>query len=418
VKEIPRHWPEPEVGIIVVTDGERILGLGDLGANGMGIPIGKLSLYTACAGVDPAVCLPLTLDTGTEREDLRNDPMYLGRPVPRIRGAAYDELVDELVRAAQEVFPGALIQFEDFATENALTLLERYRDAICCFNDDIQGTAAVTLAGILSACRLTGEPLTAQRLVFLGAGAAATGIANLVVDALIREGLDPAEARLRIALVDRQGLVTRDEPGLSRHKAPYAYPGPALPDLLTTVKALRPTTLVGVSGQHGGFSEAVIRAMSDLNARPVILPLSNPTSCSECTAEEAYAWSQGRAIFGSGSPFPPVTVGGVRFTPSQSNNAYIFPGVGLGIMLAGATRVTDSMFYAAARTLASLVTEAALAKGQLFPPLGRIRRVSAAIAASVIRVAQQEGIATQRLEEPLELVVADRMYTARYPSFA
>lgn len=418
VKEILRHWPEAEVGIIVVTDGERILGLGDLGANGMGIPIGKLSLYTACAGVDPALCLPLTLDTGTEREELRNDPLYLGHPVRRIRGAAYDELVDEMVSAVQELFPGAMIQFEDFATENALTLLERYRTRVCCFNDDIQGTAAVTLAGILSACRITGEPLAAQRLVFLGAGSAATGIATLVAEAMVQEGMDPVEARGRIALVDRQGLVTRDEPGLTRHKAPFAHPGPPLPDLLATVEKLRPTILVGVSGQQGGFSQAVIRAMSGINRRPIILALSNPTSCSECTAEEAYSWSEGRAIFASGSPFPPVTVGGTRFTPSQSNNAYIFPGVGLGVMLARATRVSDSMFHAAARTLASLVSEDALAKGRLFPSLADIRNVSAAIATAVIRVAQREGLATRDIAEPVEELVRKRMYSADYPDYS
>jgi malate dehydrogenase (oxaloacetate-decarboxylating)(NADP+) len=417
VKEILRHWSEPEVAIIVVTDGERILGLGDLGANGMGIPIGKLSLYTACAGVDPALCLPLTLDTGTERQELRDDPLYLGHPQRRIRGAAYDGLVDEMVRGVQEVFPGALIQFEDFATENALTLLERYRNDVCCFNDDIQGTAAVTLAGILSACRITGTTLADQRLVFLGAGAAATGIASLVAAAMAQEGLTPAEIEGRIALVDRHGLVTRNEPELSRHKRPYAHAGPPLPDLLTTVETLRPTILVGVSGQHSGFSESVIRAMSRINGRPIILALSNPTSCSECTAEEAYAWSGGRAIFASGSPFGAVTVDGIRFTPSQSNNAYIFPGVGLGVILSRATRVTDAMFHAAARTLASLVTAEALAAGRLFPPLMEIRRVSAAIAVAVMRVAQQEGIATTLLPEPLEALVAERMYDAAYPEY-
>jgi malate dehydrogenase (oxaloacetate-decarboxylating)(NADP+) len=417
VREILRHWPEPEVGIIVVTDGERILGLGDLGANGMGIPIGKLSLYTACAGVDPALCLPLTLDTGTEREELRNDPLYLGHPVRRVRGPAYDALVDEMVHGVQEVFPGALIQFEDFATENALTLLERYRNEVCCFNDDIQGTAAVTLAGILSACRITGIPLVAQRIVFLGAGAAATGIAHLMAAAMEREGLTPAEARGRIALVDRHGLVTRDDPGLSRHKQPYAHAGPPLADLLTTVETLHPTILVGVSGQRGGFSEPVIRAMSRINARPVILALSNPTSHSECTAEDAYTWSAGRAIFASGSPFAPLTIDGVRFSPSQSNNAYIFPGLGLGVTLTRARRVSDAMFHAAARTLASLVTADALAAGRLFPSLTEIRRVSAAIAVAVIRVAQQEGVATRALSEPLEPLVAQRMYDATYPDY-
>ncbi len=417
VQTILRHWPEPEVGIIVVTDGERILGLGDLGANGMGIPIGKLSLYTACAGVDPGLCLPITLDTGTDRDELRLDSLYLGRPVPRTRGAAYDELVEEMVMGVQQVFPGALIQFEDFATANALRLLERYRDRVCCFNDDVQGTAAVSLAALLSACRITGLPLAAQRVVFLGAGSAASGIAGLMTAALVEAGLSPDEARGRIALVDRQGLVTRDEPGLSPYMRPYAHAGPPLPDLLTVVEALRPTVLVGVSGQGGGFTEPVIRAMSRINVRPIILALSNPTSHSECTAAEAYGWSEGRAIFAGGSPFPPVMIDGHRRTPSQSNNVYIFPGVGLGVMLAGARRVTEAMFRAAARTLASLVSDQALADGALFPTLGRIRAVSAAIALQVIRVAQRDGLATRPLPASLEELVASSMYDARYPEY-
>jgi malate dehydrogenase (oxaloacetate-decarboxylating)(NADP+) len=417
VEEILRHWPDEEVGIIVVTDGERILGLGDLGANGMGIPVGKLSLYTACAGVNPALCLPLTLDTGTEREELLNDPLYLGRPARRLRGREYDDLLEEMVLGVQEVFPGALIQFEDFATENALTLLERYRDRVCCFNDDIQGTAAVTLAALFSAGRIAGQPLAGQRVMFLGAGAAATGIANLLVAAKVREGVPQAEARRHIALVDRHGLVTAGDRNLSRFKQPYAHEVPPQPDLLSAVEALQPTALVGVSGQAQGFTEPVIRAMSRINARPIILPLSNPTSCSECTADQAYTWSAGRAVFASGSPFGPVLLNGTQYTPSQSNNAYIFPGVGLGVMLCRASRVTDSMFFAAARTLASLVTEGALAEGRLFPPLGEIRRVSAAIAVEVMRVAYQEQLAGRPLPASLERLVTENMYDAVYPDY-
>ena len=417
VARILRHWPEPEVGIIVVTDGERILGLGDLGANGMGIPIGKLSLYTACAGVDPALCLPLTLDTGTERDELRADPLYLGRPVRRTRGAAYAELVEEMVVGVQEVFPDALIQFEDFATENALELLARYRDRVCCFNDDIQGTAAVTLAGLLSACRITGQPLSAQRVVFLGAGAAATGIANLFVTALIRDGMSQADARRHAWFVDRDGLVTADRHGLAEFKRPYAHEAPPAADLLGAVEALRPTAIVGVSAQPGAFTEPVVRAMSRINPRPIIFPLSNPTSRSECTAEEAYTWSGGTAIFASGSPFAPVTSGGRRFTPGQSNNAYIFPGLGLGVMLSGARRVTDTMFYAAAHTLAGLVPDASRAQGQLFPSLSEIRRVSLAIAVEVARVAYDEGLT--RLPRPTDLAdhVMRNMYDAQYPEY-
>jgi malate dehydrogenase (oxaloacetate-decarboxylating)(NADP+) len=418
VRQILRHWPEAEVGIIVVTDGERILGLGDLGANGMGIPIGKLSLYTACAGVDPALCLPVTLDTGTERDALREDPLYLGRPVHRVRGEAYADLVDEFVQAVQEVFPHAVIQFEDFATENAIDLLARYRDRVCCFNDDIQGTAAVTLAGLLSAGRVTGQPLPEQRILFLGAGAAATGIADLIVSALEREGVPRQEARRHVWFVDRGGLVTAGRTDLAAYKRPYGHQAPPAADLLAAVEQLRPTAIVGVSAQAGGFTEPVIRAMSRINPRPVIFPLSNPTSRSECTAEQAYAWSEGKAVFASGSPFAPVSHGGRQFTPGQGNNAYIFPGVGLGVILTRARRVTDSMFYAAARTLAQDVTEASLASGLLFPPLSDIRRVSADIARAVARVAYEEGLATMPKPADLTEHVASHMYDAAYPSYA
>jgi malate dehydrogenase (oxaloacetate-decarboxylating)(NADP+) len=418
VTEVLRHWPESEVGIIVVTDGERILGLGDLGANGMGIPIGKLSLYTACAGVDPTLCLPVTLDTGTERDSLREDPLYLGRPMRRVRGVPYAELVEEFVQSVQEVFPHAVIQFEDFATENAIELLARYRDRVCCFNDDIQGTAAVTLAGLLSAGQITGQSLTAQRILFLGAGAAATGIADLIVSALKREGVPEADARRQVWFVDRGGLVTAGRTNLAAHKRPYAHPAAPAADLLAAVESLRPSAIVGVSAQAGTFTEPVIRAMSRINPRPVIFPLSNPTSQSECSAEQAYTWSDGKAVFASGSPFAPVQYGQTTFTPGQGNNAYIFPGVGLGVILSRARRVTDTMFYAAARTLAQQVTEASLARGLLFPPLSEIRRVSAAIAVQVARVAYEEGHAT--LPKPADLAahVARHMYNATYPSYA
>jgi len=418
VAEILAHWPEAEVGIIVVTDGERILGLGDLGANGMGIPIGKLSLYTACAGVDPGLCLPVTLDTGTEREPLREDPLYLGRPVRRVRGAAYAELIEEFVQGVQRVFPRAVIQFEDFATENAIQLLARYRDRVCCFNDDIQGTAAVTLAGLLSAGRITGQPLTAQRILFLGAGSAATGIADLIVSAMRREGVPEEDARRHCWFVDRGGLVTAGRTDLADHKRPYAHAAAPAADLLAAVEALRPTAIVGVSAQAGTFTEPVVRAMSRINPRPIIFPLSNPTSQSECTAEQAYAWSAGQAVFASGSPFPPVAFAGRTFTPGQGNNAYIFPGVGLGVILTGARRVTDTMFYAAARTLAAQVDAPALERGLLFPPLKDIRRVSAAIAAAVAEVAWAEGLATVARPRDLAAHIAANMYDASYPAYA
>lgn len=417
VTEILRHWPEHEVGIIVVTDGERILGLGDLGANGMGIPIGKLSLYTACAGVNPALCLPLTLDTGTERAELHTDPLYLGRPVPRIRGAAYDALVEEMVRGVQEVFPGAMIQFEDFATANALTLLERYRDQVCCFNDDIQGTAGVTLAGLLSACRVTGQTLAEQRVIFFGAGAAGTGIATLLVEAKVRAGVSRGDAERQIALVDKQGLVTAADRDIPPHRKPFAHAMAPAPDLLSAIEAFRPTALVGVSGSAGAFSEPVIRALGRINPRPIIFPLSNPTSCSECTADQAYAWTEGRVVFASGSPFGPVVVNGRKITPSQSNNAYIFPGVGLGVMLSRARRVTSAMFLEAAQTLASLVTDATLAEGRLFSPLREIRDVSAAIAVAVMEVAYRDQLATRPRPADLAAFVRANMYDAHYPEY-
>jgi malate dehydrogenase (oxaloacetate-decarboxylating)(NADP+) len=415
VAQILRNWPERQVRMIVVTDGERILGLGDLGANGMGIPIGKLSLYTACAGVAPELCLPITLDIGCNRREIRDDPFYLGLPQERLRGPEYDALVEEFVQAVQEVFPQAVLQFEDFATENAIALLQRYRDRLCCFNDDIQGTAAVTLAGLLSAARVTGRPLAEQRVLFLGAGSAATGIADLIVSALVREGLPLAEARRHCWFVDSHGLVVRGRAGLAAHKLPYAHEHAMAADLLTAVEALQPTALVGVSAQPDTFTEPVVRAMARLHARPVVFPLSNPTSKSECTAEQAYRWSDGRAVFASGSPFAPVVLGGRTFVPGQGNNAYIFPGLGLGVITAGARRVTDSMFYAAARTLAGLVDTACLEQGRLFPPLPTIRRVSAQIAVAVAEVAYEEGLATVARPDDLAAVVRASMYDGRYP---
>jgi malate dehydrogenase (oxaloacetate-decarboxylating)(NADP+) len=322
-----------------------------------------------------------------------------------------------MVVGVQQVFPGALIQFEDFATANALELLDRYRPRVCCFNDDIQGTAAVTLAGLLSAGRITGQPLTSQRLVFLGAGAAATGIAELFVAALVRNGVPTAEAHRQVWFVDRGGLVTADRSDLTEFKRPYAHRAAPVADLLAAIEAIRPTGIIGVSAEPGAFTEPVVRAMSRINPRPLIFPLSNPTSRSECTAEQAYQWSGGTAIFASGSPFPPVTLGGRRFHPAQSNNAYIFPGLGLGVMLTRAARVSDTMFSAAAETVAGLVTDAALAEGRLFPPLSAIRDVSLAIAVEVARVAYQEGLA--RLPRPADLTghIRQSMYDARYPDY-
>ena len=419
IRAILRNWPSPDgVAVIVVTDGERILGLGDLGANGMGIPIGKLSLYTACAGVHPGRTLPVMLDVGTENVELRDDPLYVGLPQPRLRGAEYDTLVDEFVTAVTEVFPEAVLQFEDFATDNAINLLARYRDRTCTFNDDIQGTAAVALAGLYAAVRITGHPLRDQRLVFLGAGSAATGIADLVARAMTGEGLDLAAARARIALVDSKGLVTRDRAGLAAHKVRYAIDAAPVSDLLGAVTALQPTTLVGVSAVPGSFTPPVLEAMAAFNPRPIVFALSNPTSRAECTAEEAYRWTDGRAIFASGSPFGPVSLGSRTWVPRQGNNAYIFPGLGLGVTLVRARRVTESMFAAAARRLGELATEAELAAGSLYPPIDRIMDVSAEIAVTVAGVAYHEELASVPRPDDLPAFVRASRYDPTYPEYA
>jgi len=402
IREVLRNWPQRDVAVIVVTDGGRILGLGDLGAFGMGIPIGKLSLYTACAGIDPARTLPVMLDVGTDNAGLLSDPLYTGLVQPRLKGPAYLQLVEEFVAAVAEVFPDALLQFEDFQTENAINLLAHFRDRARVFNDDIQGTAAVTLTGLLSAARVTGRPLMDQTILFYGAGSAATGIADLIVSAQVRQGARAEDARRRIWFMDSRGLVADSRTDLETHKRPYAHPHAPVATLLDAVTALRPAALVGVSGQPQTFTEPVLRAMAQLNERPAIFALSNPTAQSECTAEQAYRWTGGRAVFASGSPFPAVELGGKRFVPRQGNNAYIFPGVGLGVTAVGARRVTDDMFLAAARTLAQEVAEPDLALGSLFPPLPTIRDVSQKIAVAVAESAYEAGLAT--VPRPRDLV--------------
>jgi malate dehydrogenase (oxaloacetate-decarboxylating)(NADP+) len=414
VRQILRNWPEPDVRIIVVTDGERILGLGDVGANGMGIPIGKLSLYSACAGVHPSGCLPITLDVGTDNTALRADPLYIGLPHPRVRGAPYAELLEEFVAAVDEVFPGVLLQFEDFATDNALGLLARYRDRLCTFNDDVQGTAAVALAGLYSAARITGVPLSRQRILFLGAGSAATGIAGLAVGALRAEGQSEREARDHCWFFDSSGLVVQSRGELAAHKRPYAHDHPATSTLLDAITALRPTALLGLSTQGGAFTAPVLQAMAEVNDRPVIFALSNPTAKSECTAEEAYRHTGGRAVFASGSPFDPVVLGERRFTPGQGNNAYIFPGLGLGVLISRARRVTDPMFQAAARALAALVSQSSLDAGLLYPPLQEIRRVSEVIAQAVAEVAWREGVAAAPKPPDLPAAIRKEMWDPRY----
>jgi malate dehydrogenase (oxaloacetate-decarboxylating)(NADP+) len=417
VAELLRNWSHQDVRVIVVTDGERILGLGDQGVGGMGIPVGKLSLYTACAGIDPATTLPVMLDVGTENQGYLADPLYMGLRQPRVRGAEYDAFVAEFIEAVSLVFPKAMLQFEDFANLNAFRLLEQWRNKICTFNDDMQGTAAVTLAGLYSALRLTGGKLQDQTILFLGAGEAGVGIGDLIVSAMVDEGATLEQARRRCWFVDSQGLVVKGRAGLAEHKLHYAHEGPPAPDFLTALEALKPTAIIGVSTVARAFNQKVIEAMSRLNARPIVFALSNPTSKSECTAEEAYGWSKGQAIFASGSPFPPCVWNGKTFVSGQGNNSYIFPGVGLGVVASQATRVTDRMFAAAARTLASLVLPSDLELGRIFPSLKRIREVSATIAVAVAEVAFKDGLT--RLARPADVkgLVDGTMWTPKYRDF-
>lgn len=417
IERILPNWPARDVRVIVVTDGERILGLGDLGASGMGIPIGKLSLYTACAGIHPAHCLPVTIDVGTNNETLLNDPLYTGLRQKRLRGGEYDALIEEFMVAVEKVFPGVLVQFEDFGNSNAFRLLERYRDTACTFNDDIQGTGAVALAGVLSALRITGQALTDQRILFLGAGEAGIGIADNIVSCLVEEGLSLAEARTHCWFVDSKGLIVKGREQLTEHKLRYAHEHPPCAELLTAVKRLKPTMLIGVSGQANSFTPEVIRTMGAMNQRPVIFALSNPTSKAECTAEEAYAGTEGRAVFASGSPFAPVRHAGRTLVPGQGNNAYIFPGIGLGIVCTGSRRVTDSMFIKAARALASLVRENELAEGRVYPSLQRIHEVSLAIAVAVAGDVYAEGLNRRLRPDDLPGYLRSQMFKPEYPDY-
>jgi malate dehydrogenase (oxaloacetate-decarboxylating)(NADP+) len=413
IAAVLRNWPYA-AKLIVVSDGERILGLGDLGANGMGIPVGKLSLYSACAGIHPKLCLPVMLDVGTNNESFLSDPYYVGLRQKRLTGAAYDELVDEFINAARQVFPGVLIQFEDFANHSAFHLLHKYRDKIGTFNDDIQGTAAVALAGLFSALRVTGGKLKEQTLLFLGAGEAATGIADLVATAMVADGATEAEARARIWLVDSRGLVVKDRAGLNAQKLRYAHPHAPVGDFLSAVKALKPTAIIGVAAVGGTFTPDVLRTMAEINKQPIVFALSNPTSQAECSAEEAYRHTGGRALFACGSPYDPVTIDGKTFVPRQGNNSYIFPGVGLGAIASATRLVTDEMFMAAAHTLAEMVSDADLKQGSLYPALPRIREVSARIATAVAAVAYQRGLATGPTPNDLRALVQSQMYDPRY----
>jgi len=418
IREYLQNWPHKDTRIIVVTDGERILGLGDLGADGMGIPIGKLSLYTACAGIHPTHCLPVMLDVGTNNETLLNDPLYNGLERRRVRGEEYDELVDEFITAAQETFPGVLIQFEDFGNTNAFRLLAKYRKQACVFNDDIQGTGAVALSGLIGALRITGGKLSEQRLLFLGAGEAGIGIADSFVAALAEEGVSAEDARKRCWFLDTEGLLVADRENIASHKLSYAQEHPFISDFLEAVRVLKPTAILGLSGQPGHFTQEIIEAMAGINDRPIIFALSNPTSKAECTARQAYGWTNGRAIFASGSPFDPVDVGNKTFVAGQGNNAYIFPGVGLGVIVSRSRRVTDEMFLAAAHSLANLVTDSDLERGQVYPPLSHIRQVSASIALDVAKIAYRTGLTDKEEPEDILAEIREYMFKPIYPHYA
>ena len=417
ISEVLANWPEREVAVIVVTDGERVLGLGDLGAYGMGIPIGKAALYTACGGIHPWRCLPIMLDVGTDNQELLRDPLYTGIAERRLRGEAYATLLEEFVRAVEVRFPGALLQFEDFAAPNAGALLARYRDRLCTFNDDMQGTAAVTLAAVLASERRTGRALGEERVLFLGAGSAACGIADLLAAALRARGVPGPDCRTRIWMYDAGGLVTEERADLTPWARRWARAEAPAASFAEAVTRLRPTVLIGVSGQPRLFDEPVLRALAAVTPTPLVLALSNPTSRAECDAASAYVWTGGSALYGSGSPFAPVELAGRRHEPSQVNNAYVFPGVGLGVTVAGAARVTDGMFLAAAEALAGQTTESRLAAGALFPPLSAIRDVSVAVATAVARVAEREGLAARPLPPDLPAHIRSSMYQPRYRSY-
>ena len=409
IPDILRSGPYEDVRLIVVTDNERILGLGDLGAGGMAIPIGKLALYTGACGIYPGLTLPVSLDVGTDNPDLLADPLYIGHCQPRLRGAAYDELIDAFVNGVAEVWPGCVIQWEDFKQHNALRILDRYRDRVPSFNDDVQGTGAVVLAGVLTAIRHLEQPLGAQRILLVGAGAAGIGIARLLRAQLSDAGVAEADARRAVALVDSQGLVRADRPDLDETKLPVAMPGPIasqldLPDeggdLVSLIEAYRPTIMVGTTGVAGTFSEAAVRAMAAGYGQPVIMPLSNPTAIAEARPIDVLEWTGGRALVATGSPFP--SAGGRVI--GQANNVFIFPGLGLGAIVSEAARISDRMVLVAARTLADAVTPDRLAVGALYPPIGSLREVSRAIALAVAREAIGSGLAapSERLEEEVD----------------
>ena len=429
IKQILAHPRFDRVEAIVVTDGERILGLGDQGAGGMGIPIGKLALYTGCGGLHPATTLPIILDVGTDNPDCLADPLYVGWRHERVRGQEYDDFVEAFVKAVTKRWPHVLLQWEDFAKNNATRMLERYRDRLCTFNDDVQGTAAVATGTLLSAINVTGVPLTGQRIAVMGAGSAGCGIASLIRKAMIDAGLPAKDADGRFFMVDRDGLLVEGMDGIASFQKPFLQPKsiadgwtrnhPDKVDLLDVVRNAKPTVLIGVSGQAGAFSEPVVRAMAEINHRPVIFPLSNPTSRAEATPQDIEDWTEGRAIIGTGSPFPPLTRDGVKFKVDQTNNSYIFPGVGLGVIAVDATRISDEMLMVAAKALAAASPTLADPKANLLPPVTALRDVAETVALAVALQAHKEGLTKKGIEtDQIEGLVRAKIWSPHYLSYA
>jgi malate dehydrogenase (oxaloacetate-decarboxylating)(NADP+) len=414
VRDVLRNWPDRDVRFIVVTSGQRILGLGDLGANGMGIPIGKLALYTACAGVPPQFTLPLLMDCGTNNEALLSDPLYLGLRQTRPEISQLDEFVDEFITAVQAEFHNCCIQFEDWAGVDAVRLLARYRDRICCFNDDIQGTAAVALAGILGALRITGGKLSEQTFLFLGAGSAGIGIADLLTETIALEGISPERARTHSWLFDVNGLLESSRNDLTDFQKPYAHPHAPVKNFVDAMESIKPTAIIGVSTVGKAFNQRVIEAMARINQRPIIFPYSNPTSHSECTAEEAYRWSEGRAVFASGSPFRPVRWRDQTLVPGQGNNVYIFPAIGMAVYATNAKRITDEMFIAAARAVAEQVTQAELDSGLIYPPQSTILKTEVYAAERVADVIFKRDLAGVPKPAEMSAFIQSRLYKPEY----
>lgn len=418
VRELVANVPNEEVDIIVVTDGQRILGLGDLGANGMGIPIGKLALYTACAGVNPQKALPVTIDAGTNNEAFLDDPLYIGLRQKRVDEDTYYALVEEFVAAVRERWPNVLIQFEDFQNTHAFALLDKYRERIPCFNDDIQGTASVVVTGFYSAMRVLGQKLSEQRILFLGAGSAATGIAHLLADAMVEEGTSREDALKQISLFDSKGLVSMKRTDrLAPNKVPFAHDWELADTFLEAINIIKPTAIVGVSAQPKAFSQEVVARMAELNARPIVFALSNPTSKAECTAAEAYEYSKGTALFASGSPFDPVQCCGKTFVPRQGNNSYVFPAIGMGCIYTRSKSVPNGVFLAAAKRLADLVSQSDLDQGSLYPPLSQIRELSVEIAEAVAQYCFDKGLAQIDKPEDLKAAVRAAMWQPADPQF-